>query len=171
MRPPISCPRTVNCTNESVVIALHHMHDDSCRPVRPAPRQNCSRAQYTFGAPSFCLLSPVFGHIRQPTNKSRNLYQNQRNYNIACAACQRTIRRRCRFCKVSVTIHGILGVTSRPPFDKRSEYGEIFTIAYISVCPRPATVLIVTFHDILVESCCDFFKQILPRGLNGFYYG
>ena len=70
-----------------------------------------------------------------------------------------------------VTIHGILGVTSRPPFDKRSEYGEIFTIAYISVCPRPATVLIVTFHDILVESCCDFFKQILPRGLNGFYYG
>ena len=91
MRPPISCPRTVNCTNESVVIALHHMHDDSCRPVRPAPRQNCSRAQHTFGAPSFCLLSPVFGHIRQPTDKSRNLYQNQRNYNIACAACQRTM--------------------------------------------------------------------------------
>ena len=105
MRPPISCPRTVNCTNESVVIALHHMHDDSCRPVRPAPRQNCSRAQHTFGAPSFCLLSPVFGHIRQPTDKSRNLYQNQRNYNIACAACQRTIRRRCWLCKVSDPPH------------------------------------------------------------------
>ena len=62
-----------------------------------------------------------------------------------------------------VTIHGILCVTSRPPFDKRSEYGEIFTIAYMGEIESSDDNTLIIKADITVSVLYIAMDQFLWR--------